>query len=66
MPKYPNVEVKLRDTENRNLFLVMVQVQNAMKAAGVSAEECNAYVKEAFSDDFDTVVAASKRWVKVA
>ena len=65
-PKYASVEVKLRNPEKKNVFLVLVQVQDAMKAAGVSAEECTAYVKQAFSEDFDSVVAASKAWVTIS
>lgn len=63
-PKYENITVNLSDRDG-NAMAVMAAVTQALRRAGVSEEERNAYFKEATSGDYDNVLATSLRWVNV-
>ena len=63
-PKYPAIEVKLLGTEG-NAFAVLARVSKALKEAGVSKEQRDAFYAEATSGDYDHLLATCMRWVEV-
>lgn len=62
--RYPEIEVELVGNDG-NAFAIMARVKNAMKRAGVPVEDQKAYVSEATSGDYDNLLQATMRWVKV-
>lgn len=62
--KYPEVEVDLIGNDG-NAFSIMGAVTKAMRRAGVSREEQDAYFKEATSGDYDHLLATTMKWVSV-
>lgn len=62
--KYPDVSVQLTG-EDGNAFSIMGRVQNALREAGVSKEECDAYREEATSGDYVHLLVTTMRWVSV-
>lgn len=64
-PKYPNVEVQLTG-EDGNAVAIMGRVGSALKRAGVSKEEVDAYYAESMSGDYDNVLRTAVKWVSVA
>ena len=63
-PKYPEIEVKLVG-ENGNAFVIMAIVQKAMRKAGLSKAEIDAYHAEAMSGDYDHLLLTTMRYVVV-
>lgn len=63
-PKH-DVDVQLTGVDG-NAFSVVGEVSRALKDAGVSDEENAEFVKEAFSDDYDHLLATCCRWVNVS
>jgi hypothetical protein len=64
-PKYPEIEVALVG-EDGNAGAIMGRVSNALKKAGVSQDEINAYLDESMSGDYDNLLATAVKWVAVA
>lgn len=64
-PKYPEIEVRLVG-EDGNAVAIMGRVSNAMRKAGVSQEEINAYLDESMSGDYDNLLRTAVKWVSVA
>lgn len=64
-PKYPNIEVQLSG-EDGNAFAVVGAVRRALRLAGVSVEEMAAFQTEAFSGDYDHLLATVFEWVEVS
>ena len=64
-PKYPDIEVQLTG-EDGNAVAIMGRVSNAMKKAGVSQEEINAYLDESMSSDYDNLLRTAVKWVSVS
>jgi hypothetical protein len=64
-PKYPHIEVELVGQDG-NAVAIMGRVSNAMKRAGVSQEEINAYLDESMSGDYDNLLRTAVKWVAVA
>jgi hypothetical protein len=64
-PKYPNVEVQLTG-EDGNAMAIMARVGSALKKAGVSKEEIDAYYAESQSGDYDNLLRTAVKWVSVA
>jgi hypothetical protein len=62
--KYPDIEVKLVG-EDGNAFAIMGRVMNALKSAGVSKEEVDAYYAESTSGDYEHLIATAANWVTV-
>jgi hypothetical protein len=62
--KYPKVHVKLVG-ENGNAFFIIGRVREALRTAGVSSEERQAFMDEAISGDYDNVLQTCMRWVNV-
>ncbi len=63
-PKYPEIEVRLVG-EDGNAVSIMGRVANALRKAGVSQEEINAYLDESMSGDYDNVLRTAVKWVSV-
>ena len=62
-PKYPNavVRVDLAGPDS-NSFVIMAKATAAMKAAGVSQPELDAYSKEASSGDYAHLLQVTRQW----
>jgi hypothetical protein len=63
-PKYPHVKVKLVGHDG-NAFTVLGRVAQAMRTHGVEKSEIDAFMHEATSGDYNTLLAAAMRWVAV-
>lgn len=63
-PKYPDVHVQLTGKDG-NAMSIMARVRQAMRRAGISFEEQEAFVEEATSGDYDNVLITAMRWVDV-
>ena len=62
--KYPHIKVKLVG-ENGNAFAVLGQVKKALKQAGVSADDVQAFLNEAMSGDYDHLLQVVMQTVDV-
>lgn len=63
MAKY-DIDVNLIGYDG-NAFSIMGAVTKAMRRAGVSSEEQDAYFKEATAGDYNHLLATTARWVNV-
>lgn len=63
--KYPDVEVQLVGQDG-NAFAIMGRVAGALKSAGVSKEEIDAYYAESTSGDYDHLLQTAVKWVSVS
>jgi hypothetical protein len=63
-PKYPNIEVQLTGKDG-NAFFIIGTVRRALRRAGLSEDEVNAFSSEASSDNYDNVFMTCLRWVTV-
>jgi hypothetical protein len=64
IPKYPDVKVMLVG-EDGNAFAILGRVTRALRKHGVEKSEIDAFMKEATSGDYNTLLAAAMRWVAV-
>jgi hypothetical protein len=64
MSKYPDVQVDLVG-EDGNAMAIMARVSSALRRAGVSKEERDAYYSESTSGDYDNVLRVAMEWVEV-
>jgi len=63
MAKY-DVTVKLTGNDG-NAFSIMGQVTRALRKAGASREEEQAFVTEATAGDYDHLLQTAMKWVEV-
>lgn len=63
-PKYPNVEANLVG-EDGNAFAIIGTVTAALQAGGVDKTQRAAFMKEAMSGDYDSLLVTCMKWVKV-
>jgi hypothetical protein len=63
--KYPQVKVQLTGKDG-NAFAILGRVSKALKAAGVSHQEAQAYCAEATSGNYDNLLATTLKWVDVS
>lgn len=63
MAKHP-VKVQLTGDDG-NGFMIVGRVSQAMRRAGVSAEEIKEYQTEATSGDYDHLLQTTMDWVEV-
>jgi len=63
-PKYPNVEVRLSGNDG-NAHMILGLTRDALKKAGVSQTEINAYMSVAKSGDYEHLIETTMRWVTV-
>ena len=64
-PKYPDIDVQLSDADGNSMSIV-ARVSKALRRNGVSAEEIDAFRKEALSGDYDNVLQTAMRWVETS
>jgi hypothetical protein len=64
VPKYPHIQVRLTG-EDGNAFAVLGHVLRALRRAGVSPDECDAFQQEATAGDYDALLRTVMRWVEV-
>ena len=64
MSKYPDVQVDLVG-EDGNAMAIMARVSSALRRAGVSKEDRDAYFAESTSGDYDNVLRVAMEWVEV-
>jgi hypothetical protein len=62
---YPHVLVQLTGTDG-NALSIVGKVRRAMEHSGIHDDECEAFVHEALSGDYDHVLATAMRWVNVS
>jgi hypothetical protein len=65
VPKYPHITVQLTN-EDGNAFAVLGRVNRALRQAGVSQAERDAFLQEATAGDYDRLLQTVMRWVEVA
>lgn len=63
--KYPEIEVQLTGQDG-NAFAIMGAVRKALRRAGISKEEQDAFTAEATSGDYDDLLQTAMRWVDVS
>ena len=63
--KYPEIEVQLSG-EDGNAMAIMTRVSAALRRAGVSKEERDAYYEQSTSGDYDNVLRVAMEWVEVS
>ena len=61
-PHYPTVKVKLTGGDG-NAFAVLGKVSSALRTAGVSKEERDAFMSEARSGDYNNLLGTAMKWV---
>jgi hypothetical protein len=64
-PKYPEIKVRLTGADG-NAFSVLGKVSGAMKKAGVSKEERDAFYSEATNGDYDHLLQTAMSWVTIS
>jgi len=60
--KYPDIIVQLVG-EDGNAFAILAAVTKAMRRAGVSKEERDAFQEEATSGNYDKLLQTCMKWV---
>ena len=61
--KYPHIKVNLSESDG-NSFFIIGRVRKALRRAGVSDEEIEAFSKEASSGDYDHVLQTAMKTVE--
>ena len=64
MPKYPDITVELVG-QNGNAFNILGICLRAMRRAGLSKEEQDAFQAEATSGNYDHLLATCMEWFEV-
>ncbi len=62
--KYPEIEVQLSGQDG-NAFSILGNVTTALRRAGVSKEQRDAFFDEATSGDYTHLLATAMSWVTV-
>lgn len=60
-PKYPHIRVPL----STNAITTVVRVEYALEKEYVATKECDQFVKEALSGDYDHFIRTVVAWVRV-
>lgn len=63
--RHPEVQVRLSG-EDGNAFFIIGRVRQALRQAGVSQEELDAFKEEAEAGDYDHLLRTVMRWVIVS
>lgn len=63
-PRFPNVVVELSGTDG-NSMAILSKARRALRSGGASLEECDEFVNEALSGDYDNVLQTCMRWMQV-
>ena len=64
-PKYSDVHVQLTGADG-NAYAIMGAVSQALRRAGVSAEQIQEYTMESTSGDYDHLLGTAMAWVDVS
>jgi hypothetical protein len=64
VPKYPDITVQLTH-EDGNAYAILGRVNRALRQAGVSQAEREAFMQEATAGDYDGMLQTVMRWVEV-
>jgi hypothetical protein len=62
VPKYPDIEVYLSSGDPQ---IILHEVCRALHAHGIPAEEIQAFVEDALSEDYGHMLVTIARWVSV-
>lgn len=62
--RYPNVKVKLSGRDG-NAYAIMGAVSAALRTAGASKEEIQAYIDESTAGTYVELLQTAMRWVNV-
>ena len=62
--RYPEIEVVLLG-ENGNAFAILGAVNRALRQYGIEPDECEEFLKEAKSADYDNLLRVVMSWVTV-
>ncbi|MFZ7093995.1 hypothetical protein [Primorskyibacter sp. 2E233] len=60
-PKYPHVQVQLSD-EDDSAPAIVARCRRAAQHAGIAAVERDNFMREAFSGDYDNLIATAMAW----
>ena len=63
--KYPHIEVELVGHDG-NAFAILGRITAAMRRAGVSKDERDAFIAEATAGDYDHLLQTAMKWVDVS
>ena len=63
--RYPEIGVRLTGTDG-NALAIVGKVRRALDGHGVHDDECEAFVREALSGDYDNVLQTAMRWVTIS
>ena len=61
--RYPDIHVTLTGTDG-NAFFILGTVRRALRDAGVSDEEVQAFSGDATASDYDHLLATAMAWVE--
>jgi hypothetical protein len=64
VPKYPDITVPLTG-EDGNAYNILGKVLKALRQAGVSQAERDAFTQQATAGDYDHLLQTVMRWVQV-
>ncbi len=64
-PIFPNVKVRLSGQDG-NALSIIGRVTAALRRAGATTEQQEAFAAEAMSGDYDNVLRTAMRWVETA
>lgn len=60
-----NIDVQLTGNDG-NAMSIMANVRKALRRGGVTTEECDEFMREAMSGDYDHVLSTCMKWVHVS
>ncbi|QFT62033.1 hypothetical protein FIU91_03755 [Roseivivax sp. THAF30] len=60
-PKYSHIRVQLTGEDDSAPGIVM-RCRQAAQRAGLPQSECNAFMRDAFSGDYDNVISTAMAW----
>lgn len=65
MPKYPEIEVNLSDSDG-NAFAILGRVGKALRRAGIADADIKEFYQEAKAGDYDHLLQTCMKWVDVS
>ena len=65
MIKFPHIEVQLTGNDG-NAFSIMGQVTKAMRRGGCTKQQCDEYMEQAMSGDYNNLLMVSMDTVSVS
>lgn len=65
MPKYPEVHVQLTGNDG-NAFAILGRCRAAARAKNVPLNECNEFIDEATTGDYNHLLATAMKWFTIS